>query len=170
MSGHSRLAAWLLMVVWFAWIHAVQERLTESDLFALATPDLGMVLFVALLGAVRKEDVFLLAVLAALGRKSFSVDPSLAILCAFLALAWFASALRHLVELESPLWRGVLAAVGACGLSLWLEIVRYARVGDALPQLEGLVPLAFTSGLTALAVGSAFVRLPGLSPLKVETW
>jgi len=168
--AQSRLVAWILVVVWFAWIHAVQERLTENDLFALATPDLGMVLFVALLGAVRKEDVFLLAVLAALGRKSFSVDPSLAILCAFLGFAWVASALRHLVELESPLWRGLLAATGAFGLSLWLEVVRYARVGEALPQLEGLVPLAFTSGLTALAVGSALVRLPGLSPLKVETW
>ena len=170
MSGQSRLAAWLLVVVWFAWLHALQERLTQNEVFALATPDLGMVLFVVLLGAVRRSDVFLLAILAALGRKSFSVDPSLAILCAFLALAWLASALRHLVELESPLWRAVLAAAGACGLSLWLEVVRYAQVGQALPQLEGLVPLAFTSGLTALAVGGALVRLPGLSALRGETW
>ena len=170
MKGRSRLAGWLLLLVWFAWIHALQERLTESDTLALATPDLGMVLFVGMLGAVRKDDVFLLAILASLARKSFSVDPSLAILCGFLALAWLASVLRHVVELESPLWRGLLAALGACGLSFWLELVRFARVGAAWPQLEGLVPLAFTSGLTALAAGSLFVRLPGLSPLRVEAW
>jgi hypothetical protein len=166
--GVPRLVAWCLLVVWFAWIHALQERLSVSEAFALATPDLGMVLFVGLLGVVKKSDVFMLAVIAAIGRKSFSIDPSLAILCGFLSLAWLASVLRHMIELSSPLWRAALTVFGACGLTLWLEVVRYARIGATLPQLDALLPLAFTSGLAALALGSFAIRLPGLTPLRQE--
>lgn len=170
MKSSSRFVAWLLVVVWFAWIYALQERMTDSETFALATPDLGMVLFIGLLGTVKKEDVFLLAILAAIGRKSFSVDPSLAILCGFLSLAWIASVLRHMVELSSPLWRGLLSAVGACGLAFWLEFVRFARNTSSVPQIEALLPLAFTSGLTALAIGGLVIYLPGLSPLRHKQW
>jgi hypothetical protein len=170
MSSSSRFVAWFLVVLWFAWIHAIQERMTVSETFSLATPDLGMVLFIGLLGSVRKGDVFLLAVLAAIGRKSFSVEPSLAILCGFLSLAWIASLLRHMVELSSPLWRGVLTAAGACGLAFWLELVRFARSGTTFPQLEAILPLAFTSGLTALAIGGLVTYLPGLSPLRKGEW
>lgn len=165
----SRFFAWVLLVVWFAWIHALQERMSVDETFALATPDLGMVFFVGLLGVVRKSDLFLVAVLAAIGRKSFSIDPSLAILCGFLGLAWLASLLREMVELSSPLWRGLLAAVGACGLHFWLEVVRFSRVGAGLPQLDTLIALAFTSGLAALALGGFSIRLPGLTPLRAET-
>lgn len=170
MKSSSRLAAWLLVVVWFAWIHALQERMSVSDVFGLATPDLGMVLFVGLLAAVNKDDVFLLAVLAAIGRKSFSIDSSLAILCGFLSLAWMASILRHMVELESPLWRAVITAVGAFGLAFWLELVRFANVGSTWPQLDAIAPLAFTSGLVALAIGGLAIYLPGLSPLRKREW
>lgn len=170
MKSSSRFAAWCLLVLWFAWVHALQEHLSGTDLFALATPDLGMVLFVGLLGRVRKDDVFLLAILAAIGRKSFSIDSSVAILCAFLFLGWAASLLRHMVELSSPLWRAILAGIGACGLAFWLEVVRYSNSGATLPQLEAVLPLAFTSGLTALAIGGLAAHLPGLSPLRREPW
>ena len=33
-----------------------------------------------------------------------------------------------------------LAAAGATGLAFWLEVVRFARSGGALPQLEPLFP------------------------------
>ncbi len=161
-----RTMAWLVAVVWFAWIHATQEWLGRNEVFGLATPDFGMVLFVGLLGAVKKNDIFPLALLAALSRKSFSVDPALAILSGFLALAWLALLLRQVVELRSPLWRGVLAAVGAMGLAFWLELARYARTGGSLPHLDPLLPLAFTSGLGALAIGGFAIRLPGLTPLR----
>lgn len=171
MRLESRPLGWLLVVVWFAWVSAIQQRLGGGEVFDLAAPDLGMVLFVVLLGIVRREDVFLLGLLAALGRKTFSVDPGVAILCGYLGLAWVASVLRGLVELESPLWRGALAAMGACGLGLWLEVVRFARAGAAAPQLEALLPLAFTSGLAGLALGGLLARLPGLSPLRgEESW
>ncbi len=166
MSSSSRGMAWLIVVVWFAWIYAAQEFFGRAEVFGLATPDFGMVLFVGLLGAVKKEDVFPLALLAALGRKSFSVDPGIAILSGFLALAWLAVLLRNMVELQNPLWRALLAAGGAMGMAFWLEIVRYARTGGSLPDLEPLLPLAFTSGLGALALASFAIRLPGLTPLR----
>ncbi len=170
-TARNRLLAWGLLIVWFAWIHVLEERLLQSETLALATPDLAMVLFVGLLGAVDKRDVFPLAILAALARKSFSVDPGIAILSGFLALAWLAVLLRSMVELKSPLWRAALAAVGAMGLAFWLELVRFARTGGAPPQLEPLLPLAFTSCLAALALGSFAIRLPGLTPLRGrERW
>jgi hypothetical protein len=166
-----RTTAWLLVIVWFAWIYAAQEWLGRNEVFGLATPDFGMVLFAGLLGAVKKRDIFPLALLAALSRKSFSVDPGIAILSGFLALAWAAVLLRNMVELRNPLWRGVLAASGAMGLALWLELVRYARTGGSLPQFDPLLPLAFTSGLAALALGGFAIRLPGLTPLRRKsTW
>ncbi len=168
MKSSSRLLAWFFLVLWFAWIHALQERLSVNETFALATPDLGMVFFVGLLGVVRKNDLFLVAILAAICRKSFSVEPGLAILCGFLALAWLASLLREMVELSSPLWRAVLAGLGALGLSLWLEVVQFTRVGVSLPPLDVLIALAFTSGLAALAIGGFSIRLPGLTPLRAE--
>jgi len=170
MKSPSRLAAWCLLVVWFAWIHALQERMSASETFGLATPDLGMVLFVGLLAAVRKDDVYLLAVLAAIGRKTFSIDPGLAILCGFLGLAWIASLLRHMVELSSPLWRALIAGAGACGLASWLELVRLARLGPDWPHFESILPLAFTSALVALALGGLAGFLPGLGPLRREVW
>ncbi len=170
MKSSTRLLWWCLVVLWFAWIHALQERMTVSETFALATPDLGMVLFIGLLGVVKKDDVFLLAILAAIGRKSFSIVPSLAILCGFLSLAWIASLLRHMVELSSPLWRGVLTAIGACGLAFWLELVRFRSSASSLPNIEALLPVAFTSGLTALAIGGFVIYLPGLSPLRHREW
>ncbi len=170
MKSSSRLVAWVLVVVWFAWVHALQERMSVSETFGIATPDLGMVLFVGLLAAVRKGDIFLLAILAAIGRKSFSIDPSLAILCGFLALAWVTSLLRHMVELSSPLWRALISGAGALGLAFWLELVRFSSVGATLPQLDAILPLAFTSALVALAVGGLAIHLPGLSPLRCKAW
>lgn len=161
-----RTIAWATAVVWFAWTYAIQELFGRHEVFGLATPDLGMVLFVGLVGAVKKNDVFPLALFAAVARKSFSVDPGIAILSGFLALAWLAVLLRNLVELSNPLWRGALSALGAMGLAFWLELVRYARIGGSLPQLDPLLPLAITSGLGALALGGFAIRLPGLSPLR----
>lgn len=170
MKLSSRFIAWLLVVLWFAWVHALQERMSVSELLGVVTPDLGMVLFVGLLAAVKKEDIFLLAVLAAIGRKSFSIDSSLAILCGFLALAWIASLLRHMVELSSPLWRAVITGVGALGLALWLDLVRFVRVGSTGPDVGTLVPLAVSSAMVALAIGGLAIYLPGLSPLRRRAW
>jgi hypothetical protein len=169
-SSSSRLLAWGILIVWFSWIHVVEEQLMRSEALALATPDLGMVLFVGLLGSIDKKNIFLLALLAALARKSFSIDPGIAILSGFLALAWLAVILRSMVELSSPMWRAALAAVGAGGLAFWLEVVRYTRGGIVPPQLEPLLPIAFTSCLAALALGSFVIRLPGLSPLRRKSW
>ena len=41
-----RTIAWATAVVWFAWTHATQELLGRHEVFGLATPDFGMVLFV----------------------------------------------------------------------------------------------------------------------------
>jgi hypothetical protein len=138
----------------------------QSDFFGLATPDLSLVLFVGLLGVVRKSDIFLLALVAALARKSFSVDPGVAILSGLLALAWLTLLLRNWIEVFNPYWRAFLAAAGAMGLAAWLALVHLAREGGALPQLDALLLLAFSSGLCALALGGWAIRLPGLTPLR----
>jgi hypothetical protein len=162
--------AWLLALVWFVWLAALQQGMAQSARFGAATPDLVMVLLASLAGAVRRKDLMLLAVVAALARKSFSLEPAPAILFGTLAICAFAWALRAFVDLRSPLWRAGLAALGAGGLVAWFQLVRAARErsGDLGAGLESLWPAVWSSALAALALGGLLAYLPGLSPLKAR--
>lgn len=163
-----RTLAWMVALVWFVWLAGLQQEMAESERFARATPDLVTVLFVSLAGAVRRADLAWLALLAALARRSFSLDPPSAILAGCFALAALVWALRAFVDVRNPLWRAALAGLGAAGLAIWLELVRAARErGASLPPdftLAGAA--AWTSALAALALGGLFAFLPGLSPLR----
>ena len=163
-----RSLAWILALVWFVWLAGLQQGLAESERFARATPDLVTVLFVSLAGAVRRSDLALLALFAALARKTFSLDPPSAILAGSFALAALAWTLRAFVDIRSPLWRAALAAFGAAGIALWLEVVRAARerAVDVAPDLGLAGHAAWTSALAALALGGLLAFLPGLSPLR----
>ena len=164
----SRALAWLLAATWFALLCALQAEMAASPRFGAATPDLCIVLLVSLVGAVRRADLMLLALIAALARKGFSVDPPSALLALTLAIAGLAWVLRELVDLRNPLWRAGLAAFGAGAASVWLELVRATqdRAAGPPPELIGLWPAIGSSALAALACGGLFAHLPGLSPLR----
>lgn len=164
----SRALAWLLVATWFALFCALQAAMAASPRFGLATPDLCVVLLVSLAGAVRRADLAWLALVAALARKSFSLDPPSAILALTLAIAGLAWLLRALFDLRNPLWRSGLAALCASGACVWLELVRSARdrAPAASAELAGLWPPAWTSALAALACGGLLAHLPGLAPLR----
>jgi hypothetical protein len=165
-----RSLAWLLALVWFVWLGALQQSMAASARFGGATPDLVTVLLVSLAGAVRRRDLVLLALVAALARKSYSLEPAAAILTATIAFAGLAWLLRAFVDIQSPLWRAGLAALAAGGTTLWFELVRVARerAGELGPGLTELWPAAGTSALAALACGGLLAHLPGLSPLKAR--
>jgi len=171
-SSRSRALAWLLVLVWFVWILAFQGWLARGAGFGRLTPDLGSVFLVSLAGTLARRDVLLAALVAALARKSLSIDPAAAILFGMLALGGVAHALRSVVEIGGPFWRTLLSCAGAVGFSLWLQLVRAARHGSTGLELEpgALAWSAVASALVALALGGFLVRLPGLSPLRRTAW
>jgi hypothetical protein len=170
MNPRSRTLAFGLLLVWFAWASAIQAGMATSARFGAATPDLSIVVLVCVAGAVARRYVIPVAILCALARKGFTVDPASALLTGTLALGGLVWALRGFIDVQSPPWRAALAAIGAGGLAIWLELVRVARHSGAgsVPELHGLLVATATSALAALALGGLLSQLPGSSPLKVR--
>lgn len=166
MSG-TPLFAWLCLFVWGTWIFALQGLLASSSL-ARWTPDLGLLLLVALtlrLGPARARWA---AAWVALLRIAFSADPPLAILAAYLGFVGACHFVREAIDLERPLARALLASVGALGSAwLWTSARALELAADGIhAPLERLAwPSALSTGLAALCLAPVLGRLPGLSPL-----
>lgn len=168
MNSRSRTLALALVLVWFTWTAAIQAGMATSARFGAATPDLSIVVFVSVASVVARRYVLPIAVLCALARKCFTVDPASALLTGTLALGGLVWFLRAFIDVKSPPWRALLAAFGASGFAVWLELVRLARKSGAGggPDLDGLAVGALSSALAALALGGLFAHLPGSSPLR----
>ena len=166
MRRDSRALAWLLLAIWMAWVTALQSRLGESPAYRLPPPDLNLVFLVSMALCVRRADLLPLALVAALARVAFSLDPPQAVLFVTLGLGALGVGSRRALQLEGPVWRAALAAFGAVAAALWLGRARAARGIDA-QDLDAVTALALavSSGLAALVLGGALQRLPGLAPL-----
>jgi len=169
------LLAWCLLAVWSAWIFALQGSLAAAG--GAWVPDLGLVLLLALAPRLSTASLPLAGLAVALGRIAVSIEPPLAVLAGYLAVVAFARGLRSVVEIRSALPRTLLAAACAFVLARWFAFVHEARESEALALSSGLAPeswpelaawswsVALASGVAALLLGPALVRLPGLSPL-----
>jgi hypothetical protein len=161
------LFAWLCLGVWGTWIFALQGLLASSALRRW-TPDLGLLLLVALtlrLGPARARWA---AAWVALLRVGFSADPPLAILAAYLGFVGVCHLVREAIDLERPLARALLACAGALGCAwLWTSARALELAADGIhaPLERFAWPSALATGLAALVLAPALGRLPGLSPL-----
>ncbi len=168
-----RTLAWFLTAIWLVWISALQASLQVSfgQHLPLPLPDLVTILLVCLATLFSRRALLPLALVATLARKSFSIDPPLAILFASLCIVALAGALRSVVELRGATWRSIFAGLCATLFPLWLALARQARgIGEVdLAWGNQLASLAVTL-LLAFFFGTLFVRLPGLAPLKRERW
>ncbi len=164
--------AWVLLAVWSAWLHALQGVLGHVATGAW-TPDLGLCLFVALAPRVAAADLPRAALLLALTRATFSVDPPVAIGAAYLAAGLATGSLRTVLDLRSAPFRTALALVLSVALSAWLGLAHDVRVADALQFAgqsaawggRGAWSVALATGAAALVLAPLLARLPGLSPL-----
>lgn len=166
MRRDNKVLAWLLLAIWMTWTTAVQSRLAESPAYRLPPPDLNLVFLVSMALVVRRADLLPLAFVAGSARLAFSLDPPQAVFFVTLALGAVGVGARRALQLEGPVWRAVLAGIGAVAAALWFARARAVRGIDAA-DLEPLAALALavSSAVAALVLGGLLARLPGLAPL-----
>jgi len=162
----SRLVAWLVAIVWFAWAAAIDTQARTALEASPWLPDIGVTLFVAWAVRIEVRHLMMLACLAALSRASFSVEPPVSIFAAYVAAALFISIGRQSFDLSRPLARAFVAAVFTALWMSWSWVVLLARHGEGTaPTWSALFAGALWTGLAALFFGGWFARLPGIGAL-----
>lgn len=169
-----RWQSWLMLGVWGSWIVAAQGILVAQTSLAAWLPDAGLVLLVACAGRFHKRDVPGAALLLALSRVAYTIEPPTAVFAAFLFTAILVHAIRSALEVNGPLLRTVVGACAGWLFPAWLLVVRHARDGGEtaalVSEILGLWRIAFTTALFALALGPLLAHLPGLTPLRTRRW
>ena len=162
--------AWVILGVWCAWLLALQGGLASGATLGPWTPDLGVVMLLALGPTHRGARMGLAVAVVAAARVAFTSDPALAVLVGYLAVAGVASWLLETIEIDRAVPRALLAALLALGLSAyWMAAARVALGAGAVqalaaPRWAGASALG--TGAAALVLAPLFVRLPGLSPFR----
>lgn len=169
-----RWISWLMLGVWSSWIVAAQGILVAQTPLAAWLPDGGLVLLIACAGRFQKQDVPGAALLLALSRVAYTIEPPTAIFAAFLCTALLVNAMRSALEVNGALLRTVVAGLAGWLFPAWLLVVRHVRDGGEpvalLSEVLGLWRIALSTALFALAFGPVFAHLPGLTPLRTRRW
>ncbi|MEE8467791.1 MAG: hypothetical protein V3T22_05020 [Planctomycetota bacterium] len=171
-----RWLAWAMLAIWASWLSAAQAVAVSRTLLGAWTPDLGLLLVIALAGALRRSDVMVAALIVGLARVAHSIEPPAALLAGFLGVALAVQSVRRFAELEQPLVRLGLCAAAALIFGLWLNLVHAVRtgmevglggLGAALPQV---LPGVLSTTFCGLVLATSLSRLPGLTPLRRQRW
>lgn len=159
--------AWVLLGVWSAWLFAVQGLVASADSLGTWTPELGLVLVLALDGHMRGRGARGVALLVSAARIAVGTDPPLAVVAGYLGFVGLTAGLRSTVEIDRPLPRALLAAAAALGLSAYWRTCRILDAGDVVGGLDvlGVWPHAVSTAIAALFLPPVLARLPGLTPL-----
>ena len=169
--------AWVLLVVWCAWLLALQGLLASGASpgapLGAWTPDLGVVMLLALGPTQRGARMGLAVAIVSGARIAFTGDPPLAILVGYTAVAGVASRLRETLEIDRAVPRALLAALLALALSAyWMAAARIALgagTAEALSAPRWAWASALGTGAAALVLAPLLVRLPGLSPFRRQS-
>jgi hypothetical protein len=162
--------SWIVLLIWSTWIYALLGRLTASGLLGGFTPDLGLVLLLALAPGLSAADARLAALFVGLARAAFSADAPLAIVAGLLAAVELSRALGGFVEADGAVARSLIAGAMALFLGVLLALVHAARldptlVRGSLPFPAGAVLRSAVATALAASVGAPLLaRLPGVSP------
>lgn len=141
-------------------------------------PDLGTLFLAAAVGRLARRDYLVLALVAALGRATFTAASPLAVASGCIAVALIADVLRGFAELDRAFLRVLAAGLGALVFTLWLGFVDFVRFGDAgargglgfgaidpATAAGAALTTAVTTAGVAPFVWRLFAHLPGLSLL-----
>ena len=162
----SRLGAWLIALVWFAWAAAIDTQLCAGGDASTWIPNIGVALFVAWSVRMEVRALWVLACLAAIARASFSVEPPVAILAGHLAVVMAVRFGRRSFDLARPLGRSLVAGVVASGWILWTWLVLVSRHGEGVSPSWGVLASAATStAALTLIMGGYLAKLPGAGAL-----
>ena len=164
----SRGVGWATLVVWSAWMLGMQGLFAASKSAGAWTPDLGVVLLLAIDPKLDRTEARLAAVIVAASRIAYSSDPPLAILVGYLGVVGLSHGLRTILEVDHVLPRTLLAGLCTLLLSFYWTVARDGGYDpSAAHELAAswMWSTAFTTALTTLLFSAFVVRLPGLSPL-----
>jgi hypothetical protein len=161
--------AWAALCAWCLLVVALQGLCAASDVLGRVSPDLALVLVLALgarLSGIRADAAVLCV---ALSRVAFGADAPAALLAGYFGAAGLFRLAGRFVVVERAWVRAALAAPAALALAALFALAQSARLDDA----EALaLPFAWPSAaLTALAaawLAPTLGRLPGLSPLAAR--
>lgn len=163
-----KVFAWFLLAVWATWLVALQGRLLTP--LGAWTPQLGIVLLVALAARFSTELLPLAALVIGVAHCALSIAPAPAILAVYASTLLLVRALRLVVDVAQPPLAALSCGLAATGASIWLDVVRVARVAHAPGLADGALANAACAGLaSALAsfvLAGWMPYLPGLSPLR----
>jgi|GEM_PF-1069565 len=140
------------------------------------TPDLALVLLMALATSMDRGDARAVAAVVALARAALGIDTPFALLAglwlAVELLFWSASRVR----VDGRFVHAVVAALASASLTLWLRAAAALRAPTPVPlersAFDDALAAAVATGLVAYLLGRAPARLPGLRGLwhTEETW
>jgi hypothetical protein len=166
--------AWCFFVVWSTWMFALQSWLGALGSAARWVPDLGLVMALSLVARLDPADVPLCALLTALARSAFGVEPHVVVCAGVLGVFALALAARSVVELTGPVWRALVCGGLVFAFDAWLMLVHRARppagFGTFGVSIASAWSVALTSALLAWIVGPVLAHLPGLTPLRRRRW
>lgn len=165
--------AWLLCFAWCAWLTAGQNLL--RPILGLWTPDLALVLIAGLvLRSGRRASIGLVYCLVA-ARLGTSLEPPAALAAGGWLAFLLARGVAAMMDRDQVPARAGAAFGAALILGVWLALASAARLGGGpvLPEqpvlwellLQAVIGAAAT-GICAVFLGSLFVHLPGLAPLR----
>ncbi len=174
----SRALSWCLLLVWCAWLFALQGLAASSPRWADMTPDIGIVLLLALDRRLERADALRAVLIVSAARIAFTSDVPLAILVGYAALVFVAHRMRRVAEIDRVIPRVLFAGVGAAALTAYWSFTRSIDlssgtrvalgIGESL-DLSRVWFSAVATGIAAGVVGPLVVRLPGISPLRGRT-
>ncbi len=177
-----RALGWVLLLAYAVWACALDGALACAARDFGWTPELFVVLLVALAARLPAHELPLLALLCALARTSVSIDPPVTSFALSLGMVALARVTRGIVDVQGA-WPSAMLAAACAGLGvLWCTLASDARLaagrldGIALPidaslALSLAARRALSTGVAALALGPVCAHLPGLGILwRRATW
>ena len=167
----ARRLAWVMLCFWAAALVALQSWVAEQPALARWTPELGLVLLVALAGQRHFASLLWASFWLATTRLAFSIELPSAVLAGYLGVALLLRALCSVFELRGFLARALVSGSAAWLFLEWLAFVHSWHAGlSALPPsvavaANPIATSALASALCGVALGPLLRRLPGSSPL-----
>lgn len=159
--------AWLWTALWATWILALQGAWAAGSARAAWTPNLGVILLVAVAPRVGRGTLRGVVFVLWAAHSALSLDPPIAVLAGYLGVAAIYGGTASTFQLEGLAARAVAAGAISFLLSWWLFAVHVARLAPSAGiglEFDGWKGAAATV-VSAAVLAPLFARLPGVRRL-----
>lgn len=161
------LTAWLWTLLWSTWILAVQGAWAAGSARAAWTPNLGVILIVAVAPKLSPGTMRGLVLVLCAAHASLSLDPPVAVAAGYLGMASVYRGVASTFQLEGLAARAFAAGLISFLLAWWLHLVQVARLGSVGEEVLGFAgwKVAVATAIASTALAPIFARLPGIRRL-----